>query len=157
MPQMRLTLPVDPRFRTVQLDPFENLPVSVDHTTEILPEAVLVKNAVIAVLYGAVPEATGVGADLIGQHQFTLAGETEFDLEVDQLQVAPREQCQQVLVDLAGQLLQMTNVPLGLTATSLLVFGGGAFVCTRLFNVEAAALLTDVERASACKPEGAKP
>ncbi len=46
-----------------------------------------------------------------------------------------------LMVYLAGQLLQMTNVPLGLTATSLLVFGGGAFVCTRLFNVEAAALL----------------
>jgi hypothetical protein len=49
------------------LDPFEDLPVGLDNTTEILTEAVLVQNPVALVADAAIPEPAGVGADLIGK------------------------------------------------------------------------------------------
>jgi hypothetical protein len=64
---MRLTLPVDPWFRTDPLDPFENLPVGLDNSAQILAKAILVQNSLLAVGDAAVPETAIVGTDLIGQ------------------------------------------------------------------------------------------
>ena len=107
---MLLTLPVDPGLRTLTLDPFENLPVGLHNATQVLAEPVLVENPVAAIGHRPIPEAAGVRADLIGQQQGTIARETEFDLEVDELQTATVEQLAQLRVDAQGELLHRAEL-----------------------------------------------
>mgnify|MGYP000332832283 CR=1 FL=1 len=81
-----MTLPVDPGFRTDPLDPFEDLPVGLHNTPQILTETVLVEDPLLDIAHGDIPKPAGVRADLIGHHQLAGGGEAQLDLEIHQLQ-----------------------------------------------------------------------
>ena len=84
------------------MDPFADLPVGLDHTAEVLAESILVQNPVIGIGDLGVPEPAGVGADFIGQQQFTAGAEAQLDLEIDQLQLQARKKRTQHPIHLAG-------------------------------------------------------
>ena len=90
------------------MDPFENLPVGLDHTAEILAETVFVQNSLLGVTADvAIPEPAGVGTDLVGHHQLTVRGEAQLDLEVHQLQGDLGEETPEGRVHGHGQALQL--------------------------------------------------
>ena len=62
------------------MDPFADLPVGLDHTTEILTEAILVKNSLLGIGRAQIPQPAGVRTDLIGHHQLPGGVAAEIEL-----------------------------------------------------------------------------
>ena len=68
------------------MDPFEDLPIGLDNPAEILAESILIKNSLLWVDSAtAIPEATGVWADLIGQQQLAGLVAAKLQFEIHQL------------------------------------------------------------------------
>ena len=86
------------------MDPFEDLPVGLHHTTEILSETIFVQDPILFILTAAVPKPEGVWAALIRQQQSAVGRQPEFELEIHKLEVDLGEERQQQIIHPPGQL-----------------------------------------------------
>ena len=75
--------------------------VGVFHAAEVAAEAILVELFVRL----AVPQAAGVGADLVGENDLAVDGLAELELEVDERDAALAPKCLERVVDGEGILL----------------------------------------------------
>tara|TARA_B100000524_G_scaffold44212_1_gene21116 strand:+ start:379 stop:582 length:204 start_codon:yes stop_codon:yes gene_type:complete len=67
------------------LDPFEDLPIGLDNTSEILTETVLIQDPALAISHPNIPKAAGIRANFIGQQQAPIGAAAKLQLEVNQL------------------------------------------------------------------------